>query len=445
MRSHSRYSIPLVVLLVLLLVAFVAAACGDEGTTTTTGGTDTTAPASTETTATTAAQQPPEQDKIVIGAARPVSGPLAFFEENAYGPIYRMWVDEVNAAGGIDVAGKKLPIELKIYDDQSNLDTSMRLLTKLMEEDKVDFVLGPTSTAFLFAAAGVANAHEYILMSTEGGATSLEKEMENLPYYFQVLSYSNHYQMPVLAEIFAEVGAKSAAILYIDDLHGIEYQEEAEKELTAKGVEIVMKTAIPADVKDLSTIIKQVEGLNPDALLCFAYPDQNFLLQGQLMQLNYNPKMLLLGPGGNYQFYYNAFGPATEGVIGEGAWNAKSSAAAKEFYDKLVAYLGTDENLDWWGAILNWAELQFFQQAIEKAGTLDQKVIRDIMATEHFETVLGDTFYTNNILDKSCYPGQIGQWQNGIFEVIDPGDKRTAPPIYPKPAWPAPTETTAAP
>ena len=39
----------------------------------------------------------------------------------------------------------------------------MRLLTKLIEEDKVDFVLAPCSTAFLFAAAGVANAHNYIL------------------------------------------------------------------------------------------------------------------------------------------------------------------------------------------------------------------------------------------------------------------------------------------
>ena len=44
---------------------------------------------------------------------------------------------------------------MKVYDDQSDLDTSMRLLTKLMEEDKVDFVFAPCSTAFLFAAAGV--------------------------------------------------------------------------------------------------------------------------------------------------------------------------------------------------------------------------------------------------------------------------------------------------
>ena len=124
------------------------------------------------------------------------------------------------------MAGKKLPIEMIVYDDQSDMDQSMRLLTKLMEEDKVDFVFAPCSTAFLFAAAGVANAHKYILMSAEGGATTLETEMKKgtLPWFFQFLNYSNHAQMPVFADICKELGVKTASIAYIDDLHGIEYQ-----------------------------------------------------------------------------------------------------------------------------------------------------------------------------------------------------------------------------
>ena len=45
-------------------------------------------------------------------------------------------------------------------------------------------------------------------------------------------------------------------------------------------------------------------------------------------------------------------------------------------------------------------------------------------------------FMTDQILDNSCYAGQMGQWQNGFPQVIDPGAKRTAKAIvYPKPAW----------
>jgi hypothetical protein len=49
---------------------------------------------------------------------------------------------------------------------------------------------------------------------------------------------------------------------------------------------------------------------------------------------------------------------------------------------------------------------------------------------------LGDTWFENQLLAEPCHPGGMGQWQNGIFEVIDVGAKRTAPPIYPKPPWP---------
>ena len=165
----------------------------------------------------------------MIGAARPVSGALAFFEANAFGPV----LQDVGGRGqrrrrhqrGV---GKKLPVEMLVYDDQSNLDTCMRLLEKLMVEDKVDFIFAPNSTAFFFAAAGVANDHGYLLMSAEGGATSSEQEIDGSAPVLRVLNFSDHYEIPVLAEIFEEVGVEDRwRSLYLDDLHGIEYSDVA--------------------------------------------------------------------------------------------------------------------------------------------------------------------------------------------------------------------------
>jgi hypothetical protein len=96
-----------------------------------------------------------------------------------------------------------------------------------------------------------------------------------------------------------------------------------------------------------------------------------------------------------------------------------------------------EEAQDWWGASFYVAGLEFFQQAVEKAGTLDQKAIRDVMATSHFKTVLGDTWYTNGLLAKEAHPAEIGQWQKGTMELVG-GNQTTADLIYPKPAWPAP-------
>lgn len=385
------------------------------------------------------------KDKIVIGAARPLSGPLAFFEANAFGPIYKMWVDEVNAAGGIYVKqyGKKLPVEMLVYDDKSDMGTMTRLLDRLILEDKVDFVFPPASTAFSFAAGAIANRHGYIFIAAEGGASSIKDMLPGMPYYFQTIQFSDWNQMPVLADIYAEVGVKSVAILFIEDLHGIEWSGAANREFERQGIEIKMVKSAPPDIKDVSHILKEAQKKGVDAFCVFCYPDTNFLFTGQSVELGINFKAILFGPGGNFEVYRKIFGDEViEGVMGEGAWNEKSSRKAKKFVEKFTARYPRDI-LDWWGHIQYWAALEHFQQSIEKAGTLDNKVVRDVMATEKFRTVLGPTWYTTfggggGLMAKECFPGEIGQWQKGIFEVIDPGKNRTAAPIYPKPNWPKP-------
>ena len=385
------------------------------------------------------------KDKIIIGAARPLSGPLAFFEANAFGPIYKMWVDEVNAKGGILVKeyGKRLPVEMLVYDDKSDMGTMTRLLEKLILEDKVDFIFAPASTAFLFAAGAIANRHGYILMGCEGGATSIKQMLPGMPYFFGVIQFSDHNQMPTLAQVYKEIGVKSAAIMFIEDLHGIEYSGVANRELGKVGIDVKMMKSAPPGIKDVSHILKQAQKLKVDAFCAFVYPDTCFLSTGQAQALGINFKAFLLGPGGNFEVYRKIFGDKViEGVMGEGAWNAKSSPAAQDFVKRYTARYDPS-TLDWWGHIQYYAALQMFEQAIETAGTLDQKKVRDVMATQKFETVLGPSWYQTfggggGITAAECFPGQIGQWQKGIFEVVDPGKNRTAPPIYPKPNWPKP-------
>ena len=386
----------------------------------------------------------PEKDKIVIGAARPISGPLAQIGDYAMGPIMTLWVEEVNARGGIDVAGKKLPVELKIYDDTSDLGMSTRLVEKLILEDKVDFLFPNCSTAFLYASAPLANKYKYVYLGAEGGCTTLTAMLPDLPYVFGVLNYSDYYQIPVLADLFEEWGVKTVAIIYINDLHGVEYYHSSLSEFLKAGINVVMAEAVPPYTEDVELVLKAARDSGADALCAYVYPPTTMAVVGQSMAIGYNPKAMVLGPGACFQFYYDIFGPVTEGLIGFGAWNAKSSPALAEFSQKFIDSMGIGK-ADWWGSAFYFAALQCFEQAITEAGTLDNTKVRDVMATEHFDTILGDTWFDmtaggegGGLLSKDCHPGQIGQWQSGEFEVIDPGEKRTAEPIYPKPAWPAP-------
>jgi branched-chain amino acid transport system substrate-binding protein len=382
------------------------------------------------------------KDKIIVGMSRPLSGWNAMIGDSAFRPIYETWVPEVNAQGGIFVKefNKKLPIELKIYDDKSDVGTMTRLTEKLILEDKVDFLWPASGTAFLFAQAPIANKYNYILSTAEGGATTLRDMLPSLPWLFVNLSFSDWYEVPVLADLLAEKGAKTAYITYIADLHGIEYSGVAGIELPKRGIKIVGITSLPPDIKDVSQILKEAKALNPDAFLCLAYPDQVLLATKQSMEIGFNPKLWLGGPAVNFGFYHTIFKEAAEGVCGWATWNCKSSPALKELCTKL--YKGKPEELnDWWGHSLYWAGLEFWKQAIEKAGTLDQKKIRDVMAKEKFNTILGPTWYEGQLMAKESHTGEMGQWQNGVYEVVGggkwPNTRITAPLVYPKPPWPA--------
>lgn len=377
------------------------------------------------------------KDKIRIGASRSLSGPMAAVGDSAFGPILRMWVEDTNARGGIFVKeyGKRLPIEMIIYDDKSEVGTMTRLLEKLIVEDKVDFVFPPVGTAMLFAAAPIANKHGYILLGAEGGAVRIREMIAGLPYFFGSLNFADHNQVPVMADVFAELGVKTAAVMFIADLHGAEYSGVAVPQLTMKGVDVKLLRSVPPGIKDLSPVIRAAKAADVDAFLSFCMPAENILVTRQSIELGFNPKIFMTGPGANFGFYRQIFGAASEGVMGWGAWNAKTSPGAKEFSEKFIARFG-HERTDWWGHLFYLGALEFWTKAVEKAGTLDQKKIRDIMATEKFDTVLGPTFFRNQLMAVEAHPGQMGQWQKGVYEVIGPKEKRTAPPIYPKPAWP---------
>jgi branched-chain amino acid transport system substrate-binding protein len=427
-KKSIKYALPLLVSLVFLVTLIPG--CTKEATT----------PATSPTASKTV--PPVTATEIVIGASRDITGPQAGFQEFGFAPIYKTWIDEINAAGGLDVGGKKLKIRLIEYDDASDTSVCVKNIEKLCTQDHVDFLFGPTGTAMLFAAAPIANKYHTIMIGGEGGATTLEPQLATMPYVFTVLNYSNHFQLPVFTDLLVEKGAKTVYICFMNDLHGAEYNLAMQSECGLKGLQVVQAKSIPINITDMDPIVKEAKELNPDVFCMFAYPNQNILFMQTAMALDFNPKCILIGPGCNFEFFNLTFGAALEDVCGEGAWNAKSSAAAAALADKLIPIVGLP-NMDWWGADVYQATLEYLQQAIEKAGTLDNDTILDVYRTTHFQTVLGDMYWDiqgngtgGGLLPQECYLGQIGQWQNGIFEVIDNDEHNTAPFIYPKPPWP---------
>ena len=90
-------------------------------------------------------------DVIKLGAIAPKTGGLAGGAVVTQWPNVQLWVEQVNARGGLDVGGKMMTIELIEYDDKTNPGEHIKLAQRLATQDKVDFVVAPYGTGFNIA------------------------------------------------------------------------------------------------------------------------------------------------------------------------------------------------------------------------------------------------------------------------------------------------------
>ena len=163
-------------------------------------------------------------------------------------------------------------------------------------------------------------------------------------------------------------------------------------------------------MKDLSPLVKEAKAANIDALLAFVYPPQAFLLTGQSMELGFDPKAMYMTVGPCLSQYRDTFGAkGIDGVMGAGAWSVKTSPGAKKFHDDYVKRWGFEP--EGWGSLIYYSSLQFFGQAIEEAGTLNNTKIKDVMAKKTYDTAMGPMSFKGQY--NTNHPGEIGQWQNG--------------------------------
>src|ERR1700689_5117856 len=85
--------------------------------------------------------------EIRIGHIHAGSGNFASISMPAYNGL-QIWVNQTNAAGGAMVKpfGRKIPLKLISYDDQSNPATASTLLNQLITQDKVDILVSDSGS-----------------------------------------------------------------------------------------------------------------------------------------------------------------------------------------------------------------------------------------------------------------------------------------------------------
>jgi branched-chain amino acid transport system substrate-binding protein len=366
---------------------------------------------------------------VRIGYAIARTGPWTTGAQVSQEPNYLLWAEQQNAAGGLNVKGAKRPIELISSDDQSNTETVVRTYEKLMGSDKVDLILPPWGSNANFAVAPLANRFGYPFLAP----TALSRRLVEmkLPYFFLMLQQPKP-MMDALVDMLKANGAKSVAVIYVDDLFGLENYAALKVALQGSGISIVEDKSYPLGVKDLSPVLRSMKDKAPDAFIGLTYPPDTILASRQSKEIGFNPKFFYASVGTAFQLYRNVMQAGAEGVLGMGSWNGKTSPGAKAYFDAHVKKFGAAKEPDRWASGATWASLEILTAAVGKVG-LDRKAIRDYVAGNEHSTILGKIKFAGS--ENVGTPGTVSQWQKGEFEVVWPKANATAPLVAQKPAW----------
>jgi branched-chain amino acid transport system substrate-binding protein len=373
------------------------------------------------------AQEAPKS--IKIGYAISLSGFNAPGAGLTTLPNYRLWVKEINDAGGLMLKkyGKKVPIEVVEIDDNSKNEDLPRLTEKLMAVDKVDLVLTPWSTGSNFTVAPTYAKYGYPQVMGTAGSDKMEEMVAKFPTMFFFLA-KNSDQTKALVDMMAAAKKDGkindkVALFIVQAPFGQEYIASLKPALAAAGFKISYEAVYDAKVSDLSTQIKAAKATEPDSMIALSYPPDTFMITEQSMANDFKPKVRFLGVGSAFPTYKAKFGDKIDGNFSLGGWDP-NGPGMQDYFNRHKALTGGKEP-DRWASAATYAGLQALQQAIERVGEIDRAKIIQELKTGTFKTVAGDLKLAGN---RDAQAWLIGQWQGGEFYAVAPTNRAGAKP-----------------
>lgn len=203
-----------------------------------------------------------------------------------------VWRDTVNARGG--VLGR--PVELVVYDDQSNAASVPAIYSKLVEVDKVDLLLSPYGTNVAGPIVPFAKERGRVLF---GMAAIGMNEKIGYDRYFSIGPWGPDPQLTYQAffQLAKENGLKRVAILAAS----AEFQQTAASggRLLAKqnGMQVVFDQQYPANTTDFSGLLQALQQAQPDVVYVCSYPAESAAIVRGIDEIGLPPSVQLFGGG----------------------------------------------------------------------------------------------------------------------------------------------------
>ena len=419
----------------VVLSVGVLAACSSSGS----SSSSTTSPSSTATGSATAASGTP----ITIGASLSLTGDFSA-DGTAYDQGYKLWVADVNKAGGID--GHQ--VKLTILNDNSDPNQVVTNYETLINTDHVDITFGPFSSLLTTPASAVAARNGYAFVEGAGGAPTVFDTASNeadhnvfdvsLPVADEFLPFINYIKsLPA-----ATRKSLTAAYPSAQDPFATPPVSLAQQELQALGVKTVYSETFPEEVADYKAPADDVAGTHADIVVLGStdVPTVATFMQA-FEQEHYTPEYFIAaaGPDQGAAFIKAVTAGDANGMMVPDGWypgvtNSASQAMVKEY---VAEYGGTAS-----GVNADIAEAysvgQVVEQAIEATGypVNNAAIIKYLHSGVTLTSVQGPVKF-DALGENALSDAYVFQWQKGgtVFNQVLPVGDSLSQPIAKKSQW----------
>lgn len=376
-------------------------------------------------------------DTIVFGAAVALTGNL-----NKEGHLtqegYDLWKDYVNSHGGLKIGGKSYKVDIKYYDDESKPANAATLAERLIDQDHVDFILGPYGTGSTFTVAQMVERKKMPMVEGNGAAERIFNQ--NFHYTFGVLSPAKKYLARIIdLALEQKPRPQTLAISAASDAFSLEVQEGTIAYAKQHGLSVVYANKYPDTTTDVSSVISAIKAANPDIILNAGHLQDALLVHKGLKEQNVMAKIYGYSVGPDTPEFVNSLGKDANEVVGGAQWSeAVGYKGGPGFYRTAKEYADAFDRMfhkrpDYHNAESTAACLAF-QIALQKAGTLDREKVREALASMDVITFFGLIKFDSRGLNV-YKPMVANQIQNGKLLTVYPKEIANAKFLYPAKPW----------
>ena len=381
-----------------------------------------------------------EGDTIILGAAVSLTGKYSsngVHTQNGY----NMAVDRINSMGGVKVGGKTYKFDIIYYDDESNPKRAAQLAERLINQDGVEFMLGPYSSGLTKAMAPVTEKYGVPMVEANGASRSLFTK--GYKYLFAVLAPANLY-LDVAIRIAVELnGGKGVKIAqaFEQDAFSQDVRLGILDAAEETGSEIIIDDKLPKELNDMAATLAKVKATKPDVLVVSGHTKGALTAIRQISEMQVDVPMLAMTHCDAAKLS-KQHGKNAQYALCASQWHKTLTYKDKWFKDGMTYDADFTKMFGYappYQAAESSAALLVFKDAFERANSFDQKKVRDALAATDMQTFYGNIKFAEGgqNVSKPMVLFQVICDSSGKCEnkVVAPLKWASAKLIHPIPKW----------